>query len=321
LSDFPQPPLYSHTSEPNKPALTEDYTGYRFSEDKYTVDFDGESYGGFAFISRFRRSARNWSFRLDYNQIEPTYRTQTGYDPVNNHRTVTFWTNYQFFLESSIFDRINPSIYTNKRWDFTTGEKRREVANLSLYTRLKYAMTDISVSYARASEMWEGINFKDIWSADMYISSQLTNQIGYGLYMSYGKILSKYDVALGNETVISAGLNLKPIDRLIIEPNLDYARSIDVETDEELYDGYIFRTRIRYQATKALSFRFIIQYNDFSESWDFDPLMTYRINPFTVLYFGSTYDYQNFTSDKDNIRRWELSSRNVFMKLQYLFSI
>jgi hypothetical protein len=131
--------------------------------------------------------------------------------------------------------------------------------------------------------------------------------------------VSYYDLAKGRETGAFFALNLKPYDRLIIEPYINYSRSVHEETDDVLFDGYIFRTRLRYQANREMSLRLIVQYNNFRERWDIDPLLTYRLGSFTVFYVGSTYNYDNIEYDPGKVSQWKLSSRQFFMKLQYLF--
>jgi len=53
--------------------------------------------------------------------------------------------------------------------------------------------------------------------------------------------------------------------------------------------------------------------------WDVDPLLTYRLSPFSVFYIGSTYDYRELPDGAPDQRRWWLTSRQFFAKLQYLF--
>jgi hypothetical protein len=118
---------------------------------------------------------------------------------------------------------------------------------------------------------------------------------------------------------MSLSLILKPVDRLIIEPDIDYYKSTTTDTKEELFEGYITRTRIQYQANRELSFRLVVQYNDFDQAWDIDPLLTYRVSSFSVLYLGSTYDYVNMMVEPDIQSRWKMTSRQFFVKLQYLF--
>ena len=56
--------------------------------------------------------------------------------------------------------------------------------------------------------------------------------------------------------------------------------------------------------------------------WEFDPLLTYRINSFSVFYLGSTHDYRDFNSAfDDRSANYVLTSRQYFMKLQYLFQL
>jgi hypothetical protein len=50
--------------------------------------------------------------------------------------------------------------------------------------------------------------------------------------------------------------------------------------------------------------------------------MTYRVNSFSVLYLGSSVDYGQvapFPEDPTNPPQWRNTSRQFFMKLQYLF--
>lgn len=65
----------------------------------------------------------------------------------------------------------------------------------------------------------------------------------------------------------------------------------------------------------------MLQYNDFAESWEADPLVTYRLNPFSIFYVGSTRDYFIGRPDANGIEGWKLLDRQYFMKLQYLFQM
>jgi hypothetical protein len=75
------------------------------------------------------------------------------------------------------------------------------------------------------------------------------------------------------------------------------------------------------QLSRELSMRVVSQYNDRWKTWDFDPLITYRINSLTMFYLGSTHDYRDFNVAEDGREGWDLTERQFFMKLQYLFQI
>jgi hypothetical protein len=66
-----------------------------------------------------------------------------------------------------------------------------------------------------------------------------------------------------------------------------------------------------------LFLRLVVQYNDFSHGLNLEPLLSYKINPFTIFYIGSTHAYEELGA------RQELAqpSRQFFMKFQYLFRI
>lgn len=308
----------TYTKESNSPVFDDYLEGMRFDNDKYTVALDGESYYGTAFITRFRRGARHLNFMIDYDQISPSYRTEIGYDPINSHRTASGYVNYNIYPNGSIFNRISPGAYVFRRWEWT-GPQRQTTLNLGLEGQLKLAQTYWSVNYETGNETYNGNRYDGLQGLHFDLSSRLSKRIGYSLGVYRGIGIAYYAQTKGKETGFYIGPSLKPIDRIMIEPNVEYTKSVNNETGERIYEGYIFRTRVRYQASRQMSLRLVVQYNDFNERWDIDPLMTYRLNSFTVLYVGSAYDYDNYTYHPNNRTEWKLSSRQFFMKLQYLF--
>ncbi len=314
--------LFTHTLEPNKPALTPGYGAVTFDRGKHTIGLDGESYYGNAFITRFDRDARHLNFFLGYNQIEPSYRTQNGYDPVNNHRTAESAINYTFYPKSGPIVTIVPNAYAFQRWDFITGIKRSNQINTDLTVNTRVAGTSVSVGYGNAYQLWREVGFDNLWNGYVQLNGRPDKGFGYSVSYQLGRGLSYYDMAKGDVTSIGLSLSLKPIDRLLIEPNFRFERMTGLENKERYYTGSITRTRIQYQANKELSFRLVVQYNDFDKAWDVDPLLTYRLGSFSVFYVGSNYDYnelERFPNNPTNPTQWHLTQRQFFMKLQYLF--
>ena len=297
-----------------------------FDDGKYTVDLDGESYWGTAFITEFRRRSRYWNFTIDYNQLTPTYRTQIGYDPWNDQKNFFAFTTYNFRPSSGMFERISPQVGIDRRWSFGAGDSRsvRKWAhyNANIGANLRWAQTFVGIQFQHGSERWFGTEYEGLWTANFDWFSQPFDKLGYNLSIRYGVGAAVYAEAKGRETNLSAGLEIKPTDRLVIEPSFDYARSISTSEDRSVfYRGYIVRARTRFQATQALSIRLVAQYNDFVERWEVDPLVTYRLSPFSVLYVGSTYDYDNLMNQVTQKPNYRLTSRHFFLKLQYLFQV
>ncbi|HKK20667.1 MAG TPA: carbohydrate binding family 9 domain-containing protein, partial [candidate division Zixibacteria bacterium] len=89
--------ISSFTGEPDKAGPSAGLEGVRIDRGKRTAIFDGESFHGNALITQLRRQAREWSFTIDYDQVEPSYRTLTGYDPWVDYRNTFVGTQYNFY--------------------------------------------------------------------------------------------------------------------------------------------------------------------------------------------------------------------------------
>ncbi|MCP4580548.1 MAG: carbohydrate binding family 9 domain-containing protein [candidate division Zixibacteria bacterium] len=308
----------SHTIEQDDSVLSEGLDD-TFDDDKYTAAFDGESFSGDAFITQLRRRARNWNFTIDYNQVAPAYRTETGYDPWNDYRNFSIFTRYAFYIENGIFEQITPMANFDSRFKFNN-DRRWANLNMGIESHIRFAQTYFSAWYSKGTETWDDLEYKDLWSAEFDLGSTINDQLGYYVGFDIGHAVAFGPQAVGQETELYAEVDLKPLDRLIIEPNVSFLRSSGIDgIDTTYYSGYITRTRFRYQANKELSVRLVVQYNDFSERWDFDPLITYRISPFSVFYFGSTHDVTKLYYESADPDQWKQTERQFFMKLQYLF--
>ncbi len=327
--------IWTRTGEPNDTMTTHDYYGMslnpiRFDADKHTAGFDGESYHGTAFISRFLRESRSWNFTLEYNQISPTYRTQVGYDPVNNNRTAAFATAYSIYPKKGVFAQITPQAYVSKRWIFDTGAMGYELVNLGCDFQTNFLQISFHPGYYTGAESWLGKEYVNLWSASLGMGGIAGRRLRYFADIQRGRNVAYDWQVRANVTSGDVSLEFKPIDRLIIEPSLNYSRGLSVATDQELFKQTIFRTRLQYQANRELSLRLVVQYMtvqymlsrpaDYKRRiWDVDPLLTYRISPFSMFYIGSTYDYKQLPDGAPNQFRWWLMSRQFFAKLQYLF--
>ena len=310
--------IASHTREPNDTSLTLGLESLLFDKGRHTAAFDGESYYGSALITRLRRDARNWNFLVDYSQASPSYRTEIGFDPVMDYRNLSVWSGYNIYPKNGVFDVIIPQLYAFRKWSFG-GVRKSEENAVSLDGRIKIAQTYFSLAYFDCYELWGGVEFDDLWIVDFHLGSRLSDEFGYDLSLTHGRSVARYALVKDSETSLDVSITFKPIDRLVIEPDLSFFQGHRIDTGEELFYGYITRTRVQYQANRELSFRLVVQYDDFDQAWDIDPLLTYRVSSFSVLYVGSAYDYANLVVEPDPQSRWKMTSRQFFVKLQYLF--
>jgi len=172
-----------------------------------------------------------------------------------------------------------------------------------------------------SNELFHGIQFDDIWLAHICGSMRPGKMIVLGGNYNYGhRVARGYDV-MGKETSWGAWFDLRPSDQLVISNRFNWISSDDVDTGELLFEDFINRTEIGYQVSRELSFRLIMQYSDSRKSWSADPLLTYRLNALSTFYLGSTRNYRDFETQPNGAQGWLLSSRQYFVKLQYLFRI
>ena len=310
--------IVSHTTEPVDTLLTSDLKRIQFDKGKHTAVFDGESFYGSAFITRLKRDARSWNFYMDYNQVSPSYRTEIGFDPVMDYRNLTVYQSYNIYPKNSLLVRITPQASIYRRWSFDRVKKIEE-NDIGIDGQLKIAQIYFSVNFGQTNELWGGVQFDHLWAVNTDLSGWINNRLGCDFEFRQGVGIDRYRLVKENETTINTSLFIKPVDRLTIEPDISYFKSTQVGAGEELYRGYITRTRVKFQANRQLSLRLVVQYDDFEQAWEVDPLLTYRVNSFSVLYLGSAYNYNNLILDQNIRSQWKMTSRQFFMKLQYLF--
>lgn len=210
---------------------------------------------------------------------------------------------------------------TEWNWD---GKNKYTTYELCLWTRLRKAQASFYSQYVGKSENFGGKQYDDTW----YIYQDATLSLGDPVKLfagaTYGHRIAGRDNALGKILDLNLSLDLKLHDRLLVQQWLDYAGATEIEGGAELYDGFIWRTRINYQLSRPLTARLMAEYDDFYEQWRVDPLLTYRLNPFSVLYAGMTSNYQKLTDggiDESDRYSTRLTSRQFFIKLQHLFRL
>ncbi|MFT5232469.1 MAG: hypothetical protein ACI9UK_000194 [Candidatus Krumholzibacteriia bacterium] len=311
----------SYTQEPNDPELTADLAGETFDDGKFTSTFDGEEFWGHGIYGSLERGGRHWELDFDYKEYSPTFRAESGFEPSNDRRVATLWNSYEVFAEQGLIDRVRFGVFTGRIWNFRSVKKDEWIGgNVNL--RLNWAQTQIHYEHIQSNELFGGIQFDYIYSNQVNVNLHPGEFVNGGFNFSYGRRIARRDLVMGKETRYGGFLNLKPASWIIWQNDYDYVRSIDQVTNELLFSGYVARSRLNLQLSREWSARVIVQYNSFDQVWDVDPLLTWRLNPFTIFYVGSTRRYEDFSPatpiQDDN---WHLSERSYFFKIQYLFQL
>lgn len=315
--------LGSDTREPDKPSLTPDWDQtVTFDDGRRTARLDAEDFRGRALYASYERNTRNFWLDTDYRERSPTFRADVGFEPSNNDRIGIANTGYNFRFPDagSLVERISPSVQGGRKWNFA-GTRKDEWVNADLQVALRKAQTGLHAQYLRSNELFHGIMFQDIWQVHICGNSQPGGWLELGANFNYGDRIARRDEVMGRQTSWGFWFDLKPTQRLLVASSFSAIRSEDRRAGRELFEDFIARTQLGYQASRELSARLIIQYRDRERLWEADPLVTYRINPLSTFYLGSTRDYRDLSAAEDGVDGWRLTHRQYFMKLQYLLRI
>jgi len=321
----------SYTAEPEDSLLTLGLEGYSFDNGKYTAVYDGESFGGYAGVANLSYQSSNFYVSGNCSETGPTFRADNGWMPRNNRRAVSFYSTCHWRFDSGLLERITLEVNPMRIWN-TDGHKKDEAVFATVSLPLRFYQTRPMYQYMISTEEFAGIYFDDIWNHLFRFNTSPSEMLAFGGSVSYGNQIAYRYEEIGRQTKLGAWLDLNLFDRLFIENWINHVQSYHTVTDEELFNGFIYASRISLQYNRQLSLRLFSQYNEFSDTWIFDPLITYQLNPFTLFYIGSTYNIQAYDNlnqggdrfaaeDEDSFRHQKLDYRQFFMKVQYLFQL
>jgi len=293
--------------------------GITFDGGRYTAAFDGESFGGHSLDASIGRGGRHWQFDVTLQSASAAFRADNGFVTQNDRREIRMFHSYTLYPKWNIIDRISPRFFINRAWNFGGLWKEDFLAG-GLNIQLK-AQTQINVWLNQTQELFNGGKFTGMNNVFINVNSNFSERIGIGFRIRKGDSIARNvnEPYIGDSREFSANVTLRPTKRLVIHPSISFSDLKDPLTGEEEFSGYIGRARVNYQLTGKLLARVIVQYNDFASSLEVDPLVTYRVSPFTVFHLGSTHTYNSFPGLEEHSVILAQSARQIFFKAQYLF--
>jgi hypothetical protein len=213
-------------------------------------------------------------------------------------------------------------------WD-STGRFQDEWVEVALGAQLKH-QTHLEVEGLLSRERFREQIFDGIRRLTFDASTRPSERIGLAGEFEFGRVIYRtfdpdVEPFLGRMIEASLEANLKLLTRLALVTTLAYERMKEPEGDALVYDGWILRSRLDLQVTREVSMRVVAEYDSFDESLAFEPLLTCRLNAFSVLYLGMSDEYLYFPetpgAEPDGARCWDLGGRQIFGKIQYLLRI
>jgi hypothetical protein len=287
----------------------------------HDLTFNGEKFSGYGGYVSLKRKSRHWNFDFGIWQMPPETRKDVGYTGVVNWREINTWQGYTFYPKNSFILRIEPQINAWLTYQFD-GSVRERWLQPSIFLQFD-KMIEMSAGYHIVNdEDYYGTLHKGVRRGWMNININTSKFIRGGTYIEAGKSVVRFanPSYLGNSFYGEVWLTLNPLDQLRLESTYLYS---ELSKDEEakLYTGYIFRNKLTFQFTKNFFLRLIGEYDSFDKRFSVDPLFSYKWNPFTIFYIGSTHTIHDFGDKQNGDPRFKESSRQFFAKFQYLFRI
>jgi hypothetical protein len=309
--------LVSYTQEPNDSTLTEGINDRRFDRGRHTAAFDGESYWGHAQFVRLARGARLWEFSINYWALSPTFRADVGYEGQNDMRLFRVFQRLNFYPGSWLLDHLSPKLLLWRRWNFD-GVRKEDMVAPSIEITFRGDI-HLAFEYVYSRELFSNIRFDNLKAWSISLRAGFSEVFRPGFSLNHGRWIQRFEdpPVSGIGTDAEVWFEFRPFTRWTIEPRLQYSRLENEETGQEFFEGYILRARTMFQFSRELSFRLIIQYNDFSQALSIEPLLTYKLNPFTMFYVGSRQLYEQH----DDPGGFTHTSRQFFAKFQYLVQL
>lgn len=323
--------LVSSTREPIAPEITADLPPLTFDHDRHTIAFDGEGFGGHALLAALDRNGRLWNGSVEYEERDPSFRADNGFVTRTDYRMLSTWNGLEFRPNGALIVSWEPSIMLARIWDMT-GRFQDEWLEIAAEAQLKH-QTTFEIEGLLSRERFRETLFPGIRRATLSAATRPNEAIGLEaevelgrtIYRTFSSDSSGTQPFLGRMLEASVDGTLKLTSRLTLGAHLAYERMRAPHTGELVYDGWILRDRLDLQATRQISVRLVTEYDSFDDRLAFEPLLTCRLNAFSVIYLGMSDEYlrcpEESATGPPAHRGWDLGGRQIFGKIQYLFRL
>jgi len=292
------------------------------SEKKYgdrSVQLDGETINGNAVYATIRRDTETWRSFIEYSHLSDDFRSDLGFITTNNQKKYTLWHSYNQYPNKDFIKRYRISLRQDFEYSYSNDIARSNFQGyLGFLTVLN---TDVLYNYEyNFIKSHLEFQFRDFINHWLRVETQPSDFINFNIFYKWGK-----DIAYRLETPMLGMVNdirfsseISINENFRIRPNINYSSIKKLDSDEYYFKGYIGRLDIRYQFTNSLDLRLISEYNDFSEQFFFQPLISWRPNPDTIFYLGGNQNYIDQFTDY-NSPHYRVNKTQLFLKFQYLF--
>lgn len=313
-----------------------------------TLNTDGTYQAGPAAEVTAQRQGLHFTYNFDYSDRSNGFVTEPGFDPQPDIHNIFQHFQYTFRREGSTLISWAPIFDTYETFDHG-GNHLNSGFSPAMQVELK-GQTYVTLLYAKEMELLRPKDFAVLPANNRYVrhTTELTVNTNY-----YRAVSLKMDVRWGTRinydaptgqipflagrTSVNTTLTVRPSRKLRVDNTYILFRLHDRAGGVGSMNNHIIRSKLNYQFTRALSFRFIGQYNSLltnptftslqtAKDFNADFLVTYLLRPSTAIYVGYNTNRENLLNplaadiDGNLLRgpRYINDGRNFFVKASYL---
>ena len=313
-----------------------------------TLNTDGTYQAGPAAEVTAQRQGLHFTYNFDYSDRSNGFVTEPGFDPQPDIHNIVQHFQYTFRREGSTLISWAPIFDIYETFDHG-GNHLNSGFSPAMQVELK-GQTYITLLYAKEMELLRPKDFAVLPANNRYVrhTTEVTVNTNY-----YRAVSLKMDVRWGTRinydaptgqipflagrTSVNTTLTVRPSRKLRVDNTYILFRLHDRMGGVGSMNNHIIRSKLNYQFTRALSFRFIGQYNSLltnptftslqtAKDFNADFLGTYLLRPSTALYVGYNTNRENLLNplaadiDGNLLRgpRYINDGRNFFVKASYL---
>jgi hypothetical protein len=326
------------------------------SETKFS---DGTHESGPAYRVFAERSSRALEFNTMYQDISAGFDSETGFINRTDYRRFSNFISRRFHPEGklliahsanlfqlSLWDhngtRLNHQINPNYEWDFP---RNSSFAIFTVWEHERLRPQDFS-TLATNRDYAHVVGGAEI-NTQYFKWINLSAEMDWGTATNFVPRTGPPVLAYQNTGFVKA--IVRPTKGLTVENTYLMTRLLDQNTNLNIFNNHIMRSKWNYQFTKEFSLRLIGQYNTTisnpflttlqnTKGFNGDVLFTYLLTPGTAIYAGYNSDLQNLDprlqrvcadlpcipgQSPDGLLRTRNNfindGRQIFIKLSYLF--
>jgi len=291
-------------------------------------DEQGVERGGRVIDLGFFRQGRHLSYSVGHFEIDPAFRSDTGFVRRVDMKQTSTDVSYRWWPEHWVIS-WGPRVRYARNVDFA-GVLQDEQFGGDLSFRFGKNVT-FGAGIDRDMERFGDIPFRKSrysWSGSIATS----RRVSLGGFVSTGdQVYYGQQPFLGTGTEVSLSVLLRPFSRLQSDLQVTTSNLTDPRTGAEVVDVKILRGLTTYQFTDRFLVRNITEYIPCDGKLALNVLFTYRVNSGTVFFAGYDELYRGQGQGHGHgeehgtglaqflTTEYRRTNRAIFVKLQYLF--